>query len=81
VTTAGLVLTGDIPLALLSILADQLHIGPTGISGKLLMVVLMRPASLALLAMSVFYLWAYLHRTAPAAESGSKQPDGLITAG
>jgi hypothetical protein len=45
------------------------------------MVVLMRPASLALLAMSVFYLWAYLHRTAPAAESGSKQPDGLITAG
>jgi hypothetical protein len=63
VSTAGLVLTGDVPLALLSIIGDNLHVGTTGILDQMLMVVLMRPASLVLLVMSIFYLWAYLRCT------------------
>jgi len=62
VNTAGLVLTGDIPLAVLGILANNLHVSTAGIYGKVLTVLLMRPASLILLVMGVFYLWEYLRR-------------------
>jgi hypothetical protein len=63
VSTAGLVLTADVPLTLLSMNGDNLHVGTTGILDQMLMVVLMRPASLVLLVMSIFYLWAYLRCT------------------
>jgi hypothetical protein len=64
ITTAGLVFTGDVPLAILSILVKDLHIGTAGILGKMLTVMLIRPASLILLLMAIFYLWIYLSRTA-----------------
>jgi len=66
VNSAGLMLTGDIPLAILTRLADHIHSG--GMFGKMLTVVLIRPASLILLAMSIFYLWVYVRRTAPGQE-------------
>jgi hypothetical protein len=62
VNTAGLVLTGDIPLVILNIIANQLHISTAGIFGQMLTVMLIRPASLILLVMSIFYLWVYLRR-------------------
>jgi Glycosyltransferase family 87 len=65
VNSAGLLLTGDIPLAILNILSNQLHLGTSGIFAQMLTVVLIRPASLILLAMSIFYLWAYLRREFP----------------
>ena len=65
VSTTGLVLTGDIPLAALSILWNQLHVGTVGIQGQLLTLVMLRPASLVLLAMCIFYLWVYLRRDYP----------------
>jgi uncharacterized membrane protein len=46
-------------------ISDNLHINTTGIFGKILTVMLIRPASLALLVMGVFYLWLFLRRTAP----------------
>jgi hypothetical protein len=64
VNTAALVLTGDIPLAILALLANRLHVGAVGIGGRVLTVLLIRPASLVLLAMSLFYLWVYLRRAA-----------------
>jgi hypothetical protein len=76
VNTAGMVLTGDIPLAILSILWNYLHVGTTGIFGKLLAVVLIRPASLILLVMGIFYLWMYVRRTAPGTE-GSPHPAAI----
>jgi hypothetical protein len=60
VNTVGMMVTGDIPSAILIILFNRLHLGAAGIFGKLLTVVLMRPAPLILLAMSIFYLWVYL---------------------
>jgi hypothetical protein len=74
VNTAGFVLTGDIPLAILVILTNNLHVGTAGIFGQILTVVLTRPASLILLVMSIFYLWAYVRRAfAPSTSSGGYQ--------
>jgi len=58
--TAGLVLTSDIPLTVLMILAKSLHISTDRLPGQLITDVLMRPTPLILLAMSVFYLWVYV---------------------
>jgi len=60
VNAAGLVLTGDVPLAILNLLSNKLHVGTAGIFEQILTVVLNRPASLILLVMGVFYLWIYM---------------------
>ena len=65
VNTAGIVFTGDIPLAILDILTKNLHAGTTGLPGKMLSVMWTRPSPLVLLAMGIFYLWVYVRR-APA---------------
>lgn len=77
VSTAGVVLTADVPLAILSTLATRLHTGTEGVLNQMLTVVLIRPASLMLLGMSVFYLWMYLRRASSrperqGADSGEK---------
>jgi len=73
VNTAGLVLTADIPLAMLTLLANDLHLGIEGMSGKVLTVLLIRPASLILLAMGIFYLWVYMRYAAPDAKISRAQ--------
>ncbi|MGB6690372.1 MAG: glycosyltransferase family 87 protein [Terracidiphilus sp.] len=62
VTGAAALLTGDIPLQLLAIFADRLHLPKEGLSGQILTLVLARPAPLILLAVSTFYLWIYVRR-------------------
>jgi len=64
VTTAGILFTADIPLSILVILANALHVTATGFTGTILTVALTRPASVALLIMTIFYLWVYV-RDAP----------------
>ncbi len=65
VNTAGVVLTGDIPLIVLTHFYNSLHVDTAGIPGKILTILLMRPTPLILLVMSIFYLWVYLRRTVP----------------
>jgi hypothetical protein len=65
VNSAGLLLTADIPLAILNSVTNQMHLGTTGIFAQMLTVVMIRPASLILLVMSIFYLWVYLRREFP----------------
>lgn len=60
--TIGVVLTGDVPLALLVSLAKNWPMGSAGILGIALTLVLTRPAPLILTAIGVFYLWAYVSR-------------------
>jgi uncharacterized membrane protein len=48
-------------------------VGTAGIYGKVLTVLLMRPASLILLVMGMFYLWVYVQSTGPDTESDLAQ--------
>jgi hypothetical protein len=60
INAAAFVLTADFPLTILMIWARDLHIPKAGILVQLPTVVLMRPAPLILLVMSIFYLWVYM---------------------
>jgi hypothetical protein len=77
-TSAGIVFTGDFPLAILVSLTKNLHLDTSSLFGKILTVVLMRPVPLILLAMSVFYLWVYVRRarlTAGLTTDAVEQPE------
>jgi peptidoglycan/LPS O-acetylase OafA/YrhL len=75
-TSAGIVLTADIPLSIFLILVKNLHISTAAISGKMLTGVLMQPVQPILLAMGIFYLWIYVRRDpANVATSAPAEPD------
>ena len=61
-TTAGFVLTADIPTLLLKILTKDAHFSIADFWGRVLTVLVNRPAPLLLLMLGVFYLWVYLRR-------------------
>jgi len=66
VSTGAILFTGDISLGMFTLLTQKYAFAPTGFVADVVAVVFTRPASLALLAMGIFYLWAYLRRTNPA---------------
>ena len=80
VSTCGIVMTGEIPLAVLVYFTNGLHIGSAGFFGQMLRVVVTRPGSLSLLAMAIFYLWVYVHRSTDKKQIGSETTDGLLAA-
>jgi hypothetical protein len=63
-SAAGILITGDIPLTLLTHVIRNLHSYAGGLGGKLEFVFLARPAPLVLLAISIFYLWVTFKRAA-----------------
>jgi hypothetical protein len=80
ISTCGIVMTGEIPLAVLVYFTNGLHIGSAGFFGQMLRVVVTRPGSLALLAMAIFYLWVYVQRSANNKQKGSETTDDLAAA-
>jgi hypothetical protein len=58
-TGAGILITSDIPVAALSMVDAQSFSKP-GVLNEIKLLLLTRPAPLILLAMGVFYLWAYV---------------------
>lgn len=58
----ALLCTGDFPLIVLGTLTKGLHLSPTGPWGRLQLVLLARPATLALLALACFLLTAFAIR-------------------
>ncbi|MGO9324100.1 MAG: glycosyltransferase family 87 protein [Terracidiphilus sp.] len=62
ITAAAVLFAGDVPLSAVTILASSLKLSTAGLGGQLLALVLIRPESIALLAMGIFYLWVYLRR-------------------
>jgi hypothetical protein len=79
VTTASLVLTGDIPLVGLTLLWKRLQVSTATFGGKVETVLLLRTPSVILLVLGIFYLWMYVRRTPPETErisSGSESPAG-----
>jgi hypothetical protein len=58
-TSAGIFVTSDVPLASLSAIASYLSISTSTPTGRMMTVLLYRPAPLVLLVLGCFYLWAY----------------------
>jgi hypothetical protein len=76
VNAAGILVIGDVPIIVSMILSRNLP-PPfmADISGKILTVMVVRPASLLLLVMGVFYLWVYVRRAPDrAATTGAQEP-------
>jgi Glycosyltransferase family 87 len=59
ITAAGIVLTSDIPVAILVLVNNSLHLPPDQLAGQLVSVLLARTPTLALVLVGGFYLWAY----------------------
>lgn len=59
VTTAGLVLTGDIPWTIFLSLISKLHLPATALMGNMLVAAQVFPVPLILLVTGAFYLWVY----------------------
>lgn len=79
VTSAAILLTGDLPLQLLGILAHSLHANTITMPGRILTVLLARPAPIAMLAASIFFLIVYVrglpaHAAAPEPPGASSIP-------
>jgi Glycosyltransferase family 87 len=65
ITGTGLILTADFPLALLVSLTKHLELTSSGIANKILAVLLVRPAPIALFIVCVFYLAIYVSAFLP----------------
>ena len=61
-SSAVIVLTSDLPLAMLVQLTKGLHLSTEGAPAKILTVLLARPIPLILLVLGAFYLWVYARR-------------------
>jgi hypothetical protein len=69
-TTLAATLTGDIPLAIISILTRDINVFQMGLTAKVLAIWLLRPAPLILLCTAIFYTWIYV-RQALGMETGT----------
>jgi hypothetical protein len=61
--TAGVLFTGDLPLAILMRLTRHMYSPAAGIAGKIETAGITRPVPLILLVTAIFYLWVYSCRT------------------
>jgi hypothetical protein len=61
--SAAIVLTSDLPLALLVQLTKGLHLSTEDVPAKILTILLARPMPLVLLVLATFYLWVYARRS------------------
>lgn len=75
ITSVAAFYTGEVSLVLFEMAVGSLHVSTNGVLGEAITVVLIRPASLALLAMGIFYLWAYVRRGRAIQSSSSTIPE------
>jgi hypothetical protein len=68
VNSAGFVLTGDLPWAILLAVINKLHLPASGLSAEIAAGVQIFPAPLILLAVGVFYLWVYARHSSAIAD-------------
>jgi len=70
----AIALTGDIPRAILENLEAGHRFAASDLGSKVQMIVFNRPAALALLIMTLFFLWLY---TRPVRQTGHQDPEEL----
>ncbi|WP_109486764.1 glycosyltransferase family 87 protein [Occallatibacter savannae] len=74
IATVSIAVTGDIPRAILENLDAGHHFTVSTLSGKLQMILFNRPAALALLIMTVYFLWLYTRRLPEPTHSEAGSP-------
>jgi hypothetical protein len=75
ITASGFVLTGDLPWAVFLSLIHLLRLPTTGLTSELLIGLQVLSTPLILLAMGIFYLWAYArHSLRATTGSGTVEP-------
>ena len=62
-TTAGVLVNGDLTSLLRMFMTENLLAHSSGLSGKILVILLGRPVPIVLLLTGVFYLWVYLRHS------------------
>jgi hypothetical protein len=77
VTTAAMVLVGDIPWIIFLNLLNALHLPATRLTEDLLIGVQVLPVPLILLATAVFYLWVYVRHSHQLSDGGVVQAEIL----
>lgn len=75
-TGLAIILTSDVPLGVLSFIAERFNLSEMNAGAKLLSIFVVRPAPLILLAMCVFYLWICLARSGRYATTREASPHG-----
>jgi hypothetical protein len=78
VTAAGIVVTSDIPLALLVFFNKSLHLPQDQLAGKCVSILLSRTPTLGLILVGSFYLWAYIRHEALARADAPAQTDSAL---
>ena len=63
INTAAIISTSDFPLTFFIVLTKGIHVDVSSFFGKIVAVVLTEPAPPILLAMAIFYLLVYVHRS------------------
>jgi hypothetical protein len=63
VNSVAILITSDLPLAMLAVLTQNLHLSTGGLLYKIVMVFVARPIPIILLALASFYLWLYVRRS------------------
>lgn len=72
-TSAGVLLTGDLPWIILLGVVGPMHLTVASFAGRILTAIQVYPIPLTLLAMGVFYLWIFIRRSAaPSHPTASK---------
>jgi hypothetical protein len=79
ITTVAIAFTSDLPWVLFTMLLSRLRPAMPWLSDSVLNALVVYPAPMALLAMSIFYLWVYVRRRSPkesAIEEGASELHG-----
>jgi len=77
--STAILITSDLPLAMLAVLTKDLNLSPASLPFKILTVILARPMPIILLALSSFYLWLYKRRClGNASDFGVSQNDSNL---
>lgn len=72
ITAAAVFFTADVPLVFFKGMYDVYHLTNRGIAGHIFTLLLLRPASIALVGAAAFYLWIYVRTAEVPAESGAE---------
>ncbi len=77
-TTAGILLTSDIPVSILFLINKKLNLPQDHFTGQLVGVILARASTLGLVLAGSFYLWAYLRHVSLARAAAPVHTDSAM---